>query len=93
MAEEKWPQRGGVGVSVWEKSGGRRERGRAQLRVARQLTVVLAEPRRAACATNGTVDQKALRAAARCELECLVGIQLVTIIAHYPPNNSLLLSP
>jgi hypothetical protein len=91
VAEEKWPQRGGGRERVGSQAGA--GRGRAQLRVARQLTVVLAEPRRAACATNGTVDQKALRAAARCELECLVGIQLVTIIAHYPPNNSLLLSP
>jgi hypothetical protein len=28
--------------------------------------------------------ERPLRAAARCELECLVGIQLVTIIANYP---------
>ena len=72
MAEEKWPQRGGGRERVGSQAGA--GRGRAQLRVARQLTVVLtvvlAEPRRAACATNGTVDQKALRAAAR-ELECL----------------------
>ena len=44
------------------KSGGRRERSGAASCGAPKLTVVLAEPRRAACATNGTVDQKALRA-------------------------------
>jgi hypothetical protein len=74
VAEEKWPQRGGGRERVGSQAGA--GRGRAQLRVARQLTVVLAEPRRAACATNGTVDQKALRARRAVSLNALSAFNL-----------------